>query len=90
MMCSARSLGSSSSSCFQLQVFFGRIAAVPGPGDRPQGDLPVLNPHQHFRRRTHDLSITQIDEIHVGRRIQRPQRTVHIQRAGLEGHAHAL
>jgi len=75
---------------FECQIgLFGR-AAWACAGNRAYGDQVVFNPYQHFRRAAHDVEITEIEEVHVRRRVEAAQRTVQVDRCGLEIDGHAL
>ena len=75
---------------FQRNVFGMRGAARAGAGDRAHGNLAVLHAHQDFRRAADHLGTVKVEEIHVGRRIERAQCAIHIHRPRAERHAHAL
>ena len=66
----------------QPQVLFLGPAARPRAGDRVRLDRASLDAHQHLRRRADDRHAAHADEIHVGRRVDVPQRAVDGERIG--------
>ena len=58
--------------------------------DRAHGDFTLFNTHQHFGRAADHVKITEVEEVHIGRRVLTAQRAVQINRLGLEVDAHAL
>ena len=67
---------------FQRRVRFGVGAARPGTGNGAVFDLAVVDPHQHLRRRAHDVRLSGIEDEHVGRRVDGAQGAIHAERAG--------
>src|SRR5690554_3093163 len=75
---------------FQRLVFGLGSAALAGAGDGAHGDFFIFHPGQDFRRGTNNVEVAQVEEVHVRRRVQYPQRTVQVQGRCLERDRHAL
>ena len=76
MTCSARSFGSASSSSASRSSSCGVGPARTGAGDRVHLDQPVLDLHQHLRRRADERDLAGLEEEHVRRGVDRPQAAV--------------
>ncbi len=75
---------------FQRQIsLFGRATRA-SAGDRAHGNQIVFDAHQHFRRTAHHVEVTEVEEIHVRRRVEATQRAIQIDRRSLEVDGHAL
>ena len=74
----------------QRTVFVRRGAALAGAGDRPHGHLVAFETGQDFRAGADDVRVAEVEEIHVGRRIQRAQRAIDRHRRRRQRLAHAL
>ncbi|MDT4829051.1 hypothetical protein FQZ97_624610 [compost metagenome] len=75
---------------FQRHVGFLGGAARAGAGDRAHGDQAVLDAHQHFRRTAHHVEVAEVEEVHVGGRVEAAQRAVQVDGRGAEVDGHAL
>ena len=64
--------------------------ARPRAGDRMRLHLAALDAHQHLRRRADDRAVADAQEIHVGRRVDVPQRAVDREGVGVDGRLEAL
>jgi hypothetical protein len=60
-------------------------AALAGAGDRPHGDVAVLEAHQDLRRGADHLEVLEVEEEHVGRRVEAADRPVQRQRLAPKG-----
>ena len=76
MTCSARSFSFRFSSSASRRSSSSVAAARPGAGDRVGLDVLPLDADQHLGRRPDDREAAHADEIHVGRRIDVPQRAI--------------
>src|SRR5207249_3752707 len=56
--------------------------ARPRPGDRAGADAIPLDAHQHFGGRPRQAHLPEVQVVHVGRRIDAPQRPVDGERSG--------
>ena len=90
MTCSARSFGSASSSFSSAAILLRRLAARPGAGDGADFHLSVLAAHVNFRRRADQRKAVQLQQEHVGRRIDRARGAIDIERATALTGAEAL
>jgi hypothetical protein len=69
----------------QRLVLLDGGAALARAGDRPHGDVAVLEPHQDLRRGADDVEVLEVEVEHVGRGVQRAQRAVERQRRSRQG-----
>ncbi len=60
----------------QREVFLGGLAPAPSAGDGTDGDQPLLQPHQDFRRGTDDMEIAKVQLEHVRRRVEAAQGAI--------------
>ncbi|MGV8635984.1 chorismate-binding protein, partial [Pseudomonas aeruginosa] len=58
----------------QCQVGLFVDPARTGTGDRAHRHQAILDPYQHLRRAAHDMEVAEVEEVHVGRRIETAQR----------------
>ena len=63
-------------------VSSGVRAAGPGAGDRPEGHLAVLHPHQDLRRAADDVDVVAVEVVQIRRRIERAEVAVGEERIG--------
>ena len=80
MTCSAFSFGSASSSASSAASRGGIGAARPRARDRPQLRVAAMALDQRLGRGAHHRDIAQLAEKHVRRRIEQPQRAIHLER----------
>ena len=66
----------------ETQILFLVAAARTRARDRVRLDATPLDSHQHFRRRPDDRPAADAQEVHVGRRIHVPKRTIDGERVG--------
>ena len=59
-------------------------------GDRPRGDPVPVDAHEHLRRSAHDLAVPGVEEVHVGRRIERAQDAIERERVHVGGTSELL
>ena len=83
-------LGIAEQVLLQRQISFFVGTAWTRAGDGADRDQAFLDPHQHFWRRPHHVEVTEVEEVHVGRRVEATQRAVQIDGCGLERDRHAL
>ncbi len=74
--CSARSLGSASSSSRDPVVVLGARAAGTGARDRAGGDMASADGDQRLGARAGDLEVAEVQEVHVRARIDRAQAPI--------------
>ena len=74
----------------QRLVLLRRRTTRPRAGDRPHGHLATLQPRQNLRGGADHVMILEIEEEHVGRRVETAQRAIEIQRRRLIRDRHAL
>ena len=68
----------------QLTVFFRCLAALHRAGQGARHHLAAPLRHQNLRRRPDDLAVFELQEVHVRRGVQRPQRAVEIEGAAVD------
>ena len=84
MTCSARSFGSASNSFSSAASSSGIFAARTRAGDRADFHLAFLAAHMNFRRRADERKSVQLQQKHVGRRIDGARRAINVQRRRLD------
>jgi len=80
--CSAISFSSCSSS-YSSSRSSASLMREPGCRDRSIADQSVVDSHQHLGRRTDDLNVTRVEQVHVRRGVEGPQYA--IEREGIDG-----
>jgi hypothetical protein len=60
----------------EARVLVGRRAARPGARDRAHDHAVVADAHQQLRRAADELHAVEREVVHVGRRVERAQRTI--------------
>ena len=66
-------------------LVFGIICAARSSSrDGSVRHVVSLDPHEHFRRRSYDRGVRHLQEVHVGRGIHDPKRSINLERRGLE------
>ena len=76
MTCSAISFSSCSSSCSSSRSSCLVDPAGARARDRPVADQSVVDAHQHLGRGADDLDLAGVQEVHVGRGIERAQHAI--------------
>ena len=88
--CSARSFSSASSDSAIALVLVDRRAARPRAGDRARRDAAAVDGQQRLGRGADDLEVLEVEEVHVRRRVDRPQAAVDRERLDRRGRRPAL
>ena len=71
-------------------ILFRRFSPWPGPGNRPDGDFAIEDPHQNFRAGPDHLKTTEVEKEHERRRVGAAQTAVQRKRRQGEFLAPAL
>ena len=71
--CSARSLGSAASSSASAASCSGSRPRGRVPGDRPDGHLALLHPHQDLGRAADDVDVVAVQIVEIRRGVERTQ-----------------
>ena len=75
-----RFFGISEQRFFIRDIFCGCRPSWQCSCDGPQRCRTTVQLNERFGRRAYDLEITKLEKEHVRRRVQQPQRTVHLER----------
>ncbi len=74
----------------ETQILLGSRPAWPGPGDRAHLDPAPLLAHQHFRGGADHPGVVELQEEHVGRRVDHAQGPVDVEGVDIELPGEAL